>query len=349
MNFKNELWAFAKMSTQIGNSPDLVQGGGGNTSVKFSDTLMAIKASGFELREVTLTSGYAVVNYQNIARYFSQNISEYPQNVNLDDYTANFVKQQAIAWEGLPIQRPSMETGFHSVLDKYVLHTHSVYANILNCSTQAQELIQKLFEGSPYVPLFVPYQNPGFFISRKIRELVDKYKREHQHFPEFIFLENHGLIVSAPEAEKCLQLDNWINERIKTFLKLSPYPAIKLLPKTENSFEDGGTFIENFITHCGISEDYFEQVLFPDQTVYFSGNISFSSQDPKKIHIANKKVEIRANPREALTILQTLTAYLYIRSEMMRLGFTPKFISQADMEYINNMESEKFRKSKVQS
>jgi len=350
MKFKNELFDFAQMSVTAGIHPDLVQGGGGNTSVKFADGYMAIKASGFELKDVSPTFGFAVVNYQQILEYFGKSLSELPANINLDDHTAAFVKQQAIAWEGLPIQRPSMETGFHSLLDKYVLHTHSVYANVLNCNTSAETLIKTVFDGSDIIPLFVPYQNPGFFITKKIQELVTQYQSKHRYLPQVIFLENHGLIVSAESAEKCLKLDEQVNNRIKQYFNLSQYPEVILNKKGEQYFEDGGSFIAHFLSKQSIPTDYFEEVLFPDQTVYFSGNISFNSDNPKKINILpNGKVEIRTNPKEALTILQTLTAYLYIRSEMMRLGFTPKFISKEDMEYINNMEFEKFRKAQVQA
>ena len=41
--------------------------------------------------------------------------------------------------------RPSIETGFHSYLGKFVIHTHSVFTNILNCSVEGKDQIKKLF------------------------------------------------------------------------------------------------------------------------------------------------------------------------------------------------------------
>ena len=46
------LEAFAKVSGIAGARADYVQGGGGNTSVKLADGLMAIKASGFCLKDI---------------------------------------------------------------------------------------------------------------------------------------------------------------------------------------------------------------------------------------------------------------------------------------------------------
>ena len=64
---------FAAMSAAAGARSDYVQGGGGNTSVKLPGGLMAIKASGYCLSDVTAEGGYAVLDgaalrlYQRIA------------------------------------------------------------------------------------------------------------------------------------------------------------------------------------------------------------------------------------------------------------------------------------------
>jgi rhamnose utilization protein RhaD (predicted bifunctional aldolase and dehydrogenase) len=44
---------FARVSQKIGARSDYVQGGGGNTSVKLGGGLMAIKASGYRLCDIT--------------------------------------------------------------------------------------------------------------------------------------------------------------------------------------------------------------------------------------------------------------------------------------------------------
>ena len=65
------LEGLAFISREIGVRPDYTQGGGSNTSVKLDDEYMAIKASGFKLRQVNELEGYVVVNYKNICSYFS--------------------------------------------------------------------------------------------------------------------------------------------------------------------------------------------------------------------------------------------------------------------------------------
>ena len=51
------LTRFARMSAAVGARNDYVQGGGGNTSVKLPGGLMAIKASGYCLSDVTAGGG----------------------------------------------------------------------------------------------------------------------------------------------------------------------------------------------------------------------------------------------------------------------------------------------------
>ena len=56
---------FLKMSVYAGMREDLVQAGGGNSAYKLSDEKMAIKASGYQLADVTEQEGYAIVNPKN--------------------------------------------------------------------------------------------------------------------------------------------------------------------------------------------------------------------------------------------------------------------------------------------
>ena len=53
---------FVRMSQAVGARADYVQGGGGNTSVKFPDGKMAIKASGFKLSDIQESEAYAVLD-----------------------------------------------------------------------------------------------------------------------------------------------------------------------------------------------------------------------------------------------------------------------------------------------
>ena len=57
-----DLQDLIRMSNEVGSDPDLVQGGGGNTSVKTPDGRMYVKASGTALGEMSEEAGYRLVD-----------------------------------------------------------------------------------------------------------------------------------------------------------------------------------------------------------------------------------------------------------------------------------------------
>ena len=61
---------FARVSQSVGARADYVQGGGGNTSVKLAGGLMAIKASGYCLKDIRENKAYAVLDYASLRRFY---------------------------------------------------------------------------------------------------------------------------------------------------------------------------------------------------------------------------------------------------------------------------------------
>ena len=140
------LAAFARISQAIGRRTDYVQGGGGNTSVKLENGLMAIKASGYRLSDVTDRSAYAVLDYQKLSQFYYDH--EPADFKNVEAAGADFAKAQTKVIEGLQPLRPSVEAGFHSILKTFVVHTHSVYANLAACAVNCREICEAAFAGA---------------------------------------------------------------------------------------------------------------------------------------------------------------------------------------------------------
>jgi ribulose-5-phosphate 4-epimerase/fuculose-1-phosphate aldolase len=168
----------ARMSQTVGGRADYVQGGGGNTSVKLPGGLMAIKASGFRLSQVTETDGFAVV-----------------ETGTLRDVTAE---------QGYKPLRPSVEAGFHALLGAFVLHTHPVYANLALCAEHGTDKTAAALAGLPY--LSIPYINPG-------PELAEMIRARRKEDTRVLLLENHGLVVAGDTADACLALHEEVNAR----------------------------------------------------------------------------------------------------------------------------------------
>ena len=322
---KNKLEKLAWLSQKIGNRLDYVQGGGGNISVKISDNLMAIKASGFELKNLTENYGFAFVNHQRIAKEINDKINfseqnsqhfskhnpqtnsqhnslENSQNIidgisteialkNEQEFSL-LIKESSQEIPPFQALRPSMETGFHSIIqDQFVIHSHSVYALILCCSKQGQKILKEIFPQS----IWINYCNPGLELTRKISKTLAKEKSP------IIFLQNHGLIISANQENEALELHQRVNDEIISHLNLTIFNPQKI----------------NLIAEKKINEN----VLFPDQIV-FGLNEQFS-----KSKIAN----------------DIFLAYSYILQNIENKALEANFISQENINFIANMENEKYR------
>lgn len=341
------------ISAPSAHRPDYVQGGGGNTSAKSSDGTMAIKASGYELRQLELMNGVAWVQSSPVASYFAHVDELLATPADYEAESSALVKTHTFTPEPWPAARPSMETGFHSILQRYVVHTHSVYTNLINCREDGEQLLAEFSEKYGLKTVWIPYYNPGFWLTTVIQKALDHAKQKGEAAPQIFFLQNHGIIVTANEVEAVNHLHAEVNRMLCDHFQVLPteYPIAEISPieGSDYNWSCNSDFVRDFVLgNPGITGDYFEKnVLFPDQTVFFNGNFSFDEEGETKIQVnrATGQVTYHTNFREARTIDETLTAYLYIRTQIEKSGGKARFLAPKDLEYINGMESEVFRKS----
>ena len=331
------------------NRPDLIQGPGGNTSVKSEDGSMFIKASGFRFDEMSLTKGISAVNSKNIAKYF---FSVKPLNKVEEEKTMLGVVANNILndMDGNIFPKPSMETGFHAVLDKFVVHTHSVWTNLINCAQEKTSLIETLRQKTGLQIEILPFVSPGFGLSYLIAKILKENSSIGQNRPDVFFLANHGIISHAQSKEVCQEQLFQIDQAIKELLNIkTEYPSIDLKEEALH-WEPQSSFVNGVLSKYQCQSDFFNQVLFPDQTVFFKDQIAYDSLETnKKIQIsALRKIKYNCNYREALSIHETMTAYLFIYDFMHSNNISIELIGDSEIDYINNMEMEKYRK-KIQN
>lgn len=257
----NKILKWAKLSRELGKNLHYVQGGGGNTSIKLSENKMLVKASGFLLKEVSETQGYCLVDYDKIRDYL--------KNADADE---DRFSQKIYSYQlGDRSARPSMETGFHALLQDAVIHTHSVFVNLLTCSVEGHELCKQLFPEA----LWVPYETPG----RKLTLSLAKHYRGQS----LIFLENHGVIVSGEDFEETFKQHESVNKTLCDHFGIDPQ---KELPPSSVDL----TFVK-------------AHVFFPDQVVYtLSGEKllkSLAAQETLKAYayLLETMAELRLTPK----------------------------------------------------
>lgn len=346
--FHNGLKELEKISHAVGNKIDYVQGGGGNTSVKLNNELMAIKASGFKLNQITTEEGFVVINYKNIKSYY-ENI-DLNMDIDFEKQSVSFVTENIVELEGIKKLRPSVEVGFHSVLKKYVIHSHSVYSNILCCSENGEDIANKIFGANKYNFLWIPYINPGFNLTLKLKEEIAKCIKDYGEFPEIIFMVNHGLIVNSDDCQDSIKLHEEVNVLIKDYLKLEEsYPRIELTKNDEGYYISNTEYFKNFFKENKIGDKYFDDiVLYPDQIVYLNDSISISGLSNKlNINTATGEMIYKTSFFEALTIEETLLAYFYVINTIKKKGLTIKVMSPVEVDFIKNWESERYRKNLI--
>jgi rhamnose utilization protein RhaD (predicted bifunctional aldolase and dehydrogenase) len=124
-------------------------------------------------------------------------------------------------FEGLPVLRPSVEAGFHALLDTFVLHTHPVYGNLLTCAAEGPQIAAEVMAPTGENFAFVPYINPGAQLTFAIQAARQATAKEGV-LPNVIFLQNHGVIVTGPTAQFCLDLHDLVNAAIASYFQTAP-------------------------------------------------------------------------------------------------------------------------------
>ena len=327
-----------KISSYAGGRADYTQGGGGNTSVKTSDGLMAIKASGYRLTDITGTDGFVTVDYLAIKDYYEK--VDVNDGKDHEPESLEIAKNAVKILPGMKELRPSVEVGFHAILKKYVIHTHSVYANLLCCNSKGKSEAIKIFEDSDFGYIFLPYISPGFTLTLEMNKAIAKESR----FPEVIFMQNHGLVVTADTTERVIQLHTEVNEKIRKYygLKKDEFKKAVIVEDGENLYHSETPIVKEYLGKRGLSiADLDEVPLYPDQLVYLNNAMKYEGGS---ISIEGNNVKYRANMHKALTLEETLAAYLFVVGKLKELKKDISIMDEKAVYFINHWEAEKLRR-----
>lgn len=339
---KNTILDLINISSYAGARADYTQGGGGNTSVKNDkEGLMLIKASGYRLKDITETTAFVAVDKNKIADYY--NSVDLSVEKDYEKESAEISKNSVVALEGVQTLRPSVEVGFHAILKKYVIHTHSVYANMLTCSLEGEQVAEKIFNGKDFGYIFLPYINPGFELTLAMKKAIEEYVNKSGKYPEVIFMKNHGLVVNSDDIDRVKAINETVNETIRNYFGLSDNFRAVNLEKTVNGFVSATHIVCDFVKANGLTKDFLDEYpLYPDQLVYLNNILQFS---PDKLKVENGKVYYNTDEKQATTLDETLAAYLFVITSVKNAGLTISKMNEKEVYFINHWEAEKYRRS----
>jgi len=324
-----ELIIFKKLSKYCGERFDLVQGGGGNTSVKIND-LMFIKASGYNLTNIDEINGYSVIN----------------NKILLEDINNGAVKE-VTSYNFIGNKRGSIETFMHSILKKYTVHLHPIQINRILVSKEANKIIEEIYPSA----LIIDYFTPGIKVCEKIKQL---YNGEN-----VIFLLNHGIIITHDNIDEIYKILNDVLVKFEFYQEINfdKYKYTNTISKIINV-----TFkISNISYLCeDITINYYlnkkidlfkESITFPDFLIYCGFKVLLdlsyieeyknTYNEPPKIIIENNLVYINSHSLiKCKEIEDVLKSNLFIVDS----NFEKNYLSTDEICFLNNWDAEKYRK-----
>ena len=330
------------ISQYAGDRADYTQGGGGNTSVKFDGgSKMLIKASGYRLVDIDESTAFVAVDRNKIKSYYES--VDLTQEKDYEKESAEISREAVIAISGMETLRPSVEVGFHAILKKYVIHTHSVYANILTCAEEGERIAEKLFSGKDFGFIFLPYINPGFELTLAMKKKIEEYIKNTGKYPEVIFMKNHGLVVTGDYIDRVKSINTEVNETIRGYFGLEDNFREVKLGAVEGGFVSETPLVRAFAEKNKIDKAMLDKTpLYPDQLVYLNNILAHS---PNTLVVSGGDVRYNADIKKATTLEETLAAYLYVVTAIKAANLTVATMNEKEVDFINNWEAEKYRRS----
>ncbi len=376
-----------RISRAVGSDSYLVQGGGGNTSVKTNDgKYMYIKASGTPLKDMNSRTGWRKLHLDSVLSIIKD---KSVWQLNVPAREAEVVNRLLQACRDSATAdkkaagntRPSVEAHLHAFLGKCVIHLHpSAILAYLNAKNGKARLL-KIFKDQKPPALWVPYAAPGFSLAKKISKLIGDYQKRFNQKPSILFLEKHGLIVSANSPDSALRLVRMIIARCKS--KLKQTQTIKLKPIERQVIKNTQLVIRKAFheaTGRNITISYFYDnhiaeflneknaptmlrplALTPDELLYANGPAMWLEKlDQKKIlrklvRQLSKNVRptvaflvkdiglfIVSKPKTAHIIRDIVLSSLVIRANAFRMGGILS-MNKRQRDFISHWEADAFR------
>ncbi|MBT4923856.1 MAG: bifunctional aldolase/short-chain dehydrogenase, partial [Candidatus Thioglobus sp.] len=192
--FKDDLALRVYTSRLLGQDSSLVLHGGGNTSVKITETnivgeqeeILYVKGSGWDLISIE-AAGFSPVRMAHMIKLAELESLSDPQMVN--ELKTQLTNASAPA--------PSVETILHAILPfKYVDHTHADAVVTISNTSNGEERIREIYGDRVVV---VPYVMPGFDLSKDVDRLFSEQATDKT---EGMVLLNHGIFSFGDTAKQ---------------------------------------------------------------------------------------------------------------------------------------------------
>ncbi len=370
-----------RISNTVGKDRSLVQGVGGNTSVKTDDGRhMFIKASGTALKDMSTDRGWRRVSVEAVRAIFTDKSLG---TMDVSSRELEMVKrlQATCDDETTDGARPSVECPLHVILGSCVIHLHALATLAYASAKEGRARLFELFKDEPIPPLWVSYADPGYSLGRKAFNLVRRYEQEVGCKPAVMFMEKHGLLVAEESPDKALRLVRKVIKRCSDGLDGFQQSAALKVKKADAEHMRkllsqilvevcGDTcsvhhFIDKTVSGVLARDDVAQLVkappLTPDEMGFVSSPVMvLESADPKRISAKVAACVVRrgkppvaflvnglglfvaGEPVMAGIVKDIVIGSLFVRSHAQDMGGI-NGLNKRQRDFIENWEAEKFR------
>ena len=229
--------------------------------------------------------------------------------------------------------------------------------NAITCRKNGENIILELFPDA----LVVPYATPGVKLAKKYFKEYKKYKEKYDYEPKFVFLMNHGLLVSADTADEVIRLTEAVTQKIEKFLNIN-MSAYHEMMDIAQLYSDG---IEWLVTDKNVIDTYhnlkgiWNHFFCPDCVVFLGKKMYAETSEKIDEERFNSFVEENGYP-----VIVSYKNNLYIHAESVKkaleiqsvLSFSAQvimlnrnvecnFLSEKEKNFLLNWDAEKYRKS----
>lgn len=373
---ETEIADLIEVSRFAGERFDLVQAGGGNTSVKLDDGRIFVKASGMALSEVGSEADFCLLQWPGLFEFMSSCATD--ASTEVLEAQAKVAVAAAMSPVSSGSRRPSIEALLHCLLGKYTLHTHPIAVASLVCRSNWQKQVTDIFASAfPQYQdalFLVPYKTPGpalaVALHQQLKERNWQPATADRASIAIVFLENHGLIVAGANKQVVMQVTNEVVDRLASELafNLYRYKLVNFASALVNQV--CGTKWLAYLSDDHILHDALQRnpayllasCATPDQLVYCGASgLALSEFDsPEAVQSVAQYLEKFGHPPKVIisgehilllgqSLRKCRESEEVLRSHvMLQLGGeleTMNYLPQEEVDYLSNWEAEKYRQT----
>lgn len=178
------------LCTELGSDINLVQGAGGNISIK-QDNDFWIKASGTWLADARKSTIFVQLGLKEVLTAYENGSNDFTDCI--------------ISTNGL---RPSIETSLHAIMpQKVVVHVHSINSLSWVARKGGDKLVAERLKGLSWA--WIDYIRPGLPLTQLIQTVIKDKPRV-----DVLMMANHGLVIAADTVEEVKALLKDVEKRL---------------------------------------------------------------------------------------------------------------------------------------